>query len=116
MIEVGDGVVSTYMHNTVKPGLGKIGVLVGLESTGDKEQLDALGKQLAMHVAAAASKALPPSARIRAPARAAASGSAATAPMSLSICVPSIMRRSSLSVPGPCDASAAHAVHRHSPT
>ncbi len=58
MIEVGDGVVSTYMHNTVKPGLGKIGVLVGLESTGDKEQLDALGKQLAMHVAAANPQAL----------------------------------------------------------
>ena len=53
MLEVGNGVVSTYMHNAAKPGLGKIGVLVALESTGDAEKLDQLGKQLAMHVAAA---------------------------------------------------------------
>ncbi len=53
MIEVSEGVVSTYMHNAAKPGLGKIGVLVALESSGDKDQLDALGRQMAMHVAAA---------------------------------------------------------------
>lgn len=57
-LEVSEGVVSTYMHNALKPGLGKIGVLVALESTGDQGQLDALGKQLAMHVAAANPQAL----------------------------------------------------------
>lgn len=51
-ISVDDGVVSAYVHNQVVPGLGKIGVLVGLESTGDKDKLAELGKQIAMHVAA----------------------------------------------------------------
>jgi elongation factor Ts len=50
-IEVKDGVVASYVHNTVKPGMGKLGVIVGLESTGDKAVLAALGKQLAMHIA-----------------------------------------------------------------
>jgi elongation factor Ts len=53
LLEVGDGVVVSYVHNAVTPGLGKIGVLVGLESTGDKAALQELGKQLAMHIAAA---------------------------------------------------------------
>jgi elongation factor Ts len=53
LLEVGDGVVISYVHNSVSPGLGKIGVLVALESTGDKAALEALGKQLAMHIAAA---------------------------------------------------------------
>ena len=53
LLEVGDGVVISYVHNAVAPGLGKIGVLVALESTGDKAALEALGKQLAMHIAAA---------------------------------------------------------------
>ncbi len=57
-IEVANGVVSSYMHNALKPGLGKIGVLVALESDGDTHQLDALGKQLAMHVAAASPQAI----------------------------------------------------------
>lgn len=52
-LEVKDGVVVGYIHNAINPGLGKIGVLVALESTGDKAKLEALGKQLAMHVAAA---------------------------------------------------------------
>jgi elongation factor Ts len=52
-VTVNDGVVVGYMHNAVAPNLGKIGVLVGLESTGDKDKLEALGKQIAMHVAAA---------------------------------------------------------------
>jgi elongation factor Ts len=47
------GVVATYMHNQVKPGLGKIGVLVALKSSGDKAKLEAFGRQVAMHVAAA---------------------------------------------------------------
>ncbi|SFV32440.1 elongation factor Ts [Devosia crocina] len=51
-VSVSDGVVESYVHNAVKPGLGKIGILVALESTGDKAALSALGKQLAMHIAA----------------------------------------------------------------
>ena len=51
VLEVSDGVIGNYVHNTVKPGLGKLGVIVALESTGDKEKLAALGKQLAMHIA-----------------------------------------------------------------
>ncbi|MES2984754.1 MAG: translation elongation factor Ts [Pseudomonadota bacterium] len=46
------GIVATYIHGAVKPGMGKIGVLVALESTGDKAKLEALGKQIAMHIAA----------------------------------------------------------------
>lgn len=53
VLEVKDGVVVGYVHNAINPGLGKIGVLVALESTGDKAKLEALGKQIAMHVAAA---------------------------------------------------------------
>jgi elongation factor Ts len=41
------------MHNTIAPGLGKIGVIVALESTGDAEQLKSFGRQVAMHIAAA---------------------------------------------------------------
>ncbi len=52
-LEVRNGAVLSYVHNALAPGLGKIGVLVALESTGDSEKLGTLGKQLAMHVAAA---------------------------------------------------------------
>ncbi len=52
-VQVSDGVVATYVHAATAPGLGKIGVLVGLESTGDKDKLLALGRQIAMHIAAA---------------------------------------------------------------
>jgi elongation factor Ts len=51
-IAVSEGIVASYMHNQAAPGMGKIGVIVGLESTGDKDKLHALGKQLAMHIAA----------------------------------------------------------------
>jgi len=51
-LEVGKGVVARYLHNSVAPGLGKIAVLVALESEGDQEALAAFGKQLAMHIAA----------------------------------------------------------------
>ncbi|MEZ0224161.1 MAG: translation elongation factor Ts [Alphaproteobacteria bacterium] len=51
-LSVGQGVVATYMHNALLPNRGKIGVLVALESAGDKEKLSALGRQLAMHIAA----------------------------------------------------------------
>ncbi len=45
-------VVASYVHNAAAPGMGKIGVLVGLSSTGDREAVAAIGKQVAMHVAA----------------------------------------------------------------
>ncbi len=47
------GVVATYVHNAVSPGLGTIGVAVALKSSGDAAKLAALGRQIAMHVAAA---------------------------------------------------------------
>ncbi|HEY0625920.1 MAG TPA: translation elongation factor Ts [Allosphingosinicella sp.] len=53
VLQVQDGVVVSYVHNAAGAGLGKIGVLVALESTGDKAALESLGKQLAMHIAAA---------------------------------------------------------------
>lgn len=52
LLEVTDGVVATYIHNQVAEGLGKMGVLVAIESTGDKAALNAFGRQVAMHVAA----------------------------------------------------------------
>jgi elongation factor Ts len=53
ILEVGEGAVVSYVHNQVVPGLGKIGVLVALESAASADALQALGKQIAMHVAAA---------------------------------------------------------------
>ncbi len=53
MLAVDEGVVASYVHAAVSPGLGKIGVIVGLKSTGDKDRLAALGRQVAMHIAAA---------------------------------------------------------------
>jgi elongation factor Ts len=52
------GVVASYMHGMVAPGLGKIGVIVALESSGNPEQLKALGRQIAMHIAAANPQAI----------------------------------------------------------
>ena len=52
-ISVGSGAVVPYVHNAAAAGLGKIGVLVALESTAPADALEALGKQLAMHIAAA---------------------------------------------------------------
>jgi len=57
-LSVPEGHVASYVHNAVAPGLGKIGVLVALESKGDKAKLADLGKRLAMHVAAANPQAL----------------------------------------------------------
>jgi elongation factor Ts len=51
-LKVKDGVIGSYVHNQAAPGLGKIGVLVALESTGNKEELSAFGRLLSMHVAA----------------------------------------------------------------
>lgn len=58
VLKVGHGVVASYMHQSVKPGLGKIGVLVAVESTGDQSALEILGRQIGMHVAATAPTAL----------------------------------------------------------
>jgi elongation factor Ts len=52
VLAVNEGVVATYVHSAVSDGLGKIGVLVALESAGDKDKLNGLGRQIAMHVAA----------------------------------------------------------------
>jgi elongation factor Ts len=51
-LKVKEGVIGSYVHNQAAPGLGKIGVLVALESTGNKEELAAFGRLLSMHVAA----------------------------------------------------------------
>jgi len=58
IVEVGEGAVVPYVHNQVAPGLGKIGVLVGLESSAPAETLNELGRQIAQHVAAAHPQAL----------------------------------------------------------
>src|SRR6202012_5688295 len=60
MLAVDPGVVATYVHNAAGPELGKIGVLVALKSTADKAKLGALGRQIAMHIAAASPIALTP--------------------------------------------------------
>ncbi len=52
-VTVGNGALGSYMHNALTPGLGKIGVLVALESEADAAAFEVLGKQIAMHVAAA---------------------------------------------------------------
>jgi elongation factor Ts len=51
-LSVTDGVVASYIHNQIAPGMGKIGVLVALEGTGNKEEIANFGRMLAMHVAA----------------------------------------------------------------
>jgi elongation factor Ts len=51
-LTVNDGVIASYIHNAVTDNLGKHGVLVALESTGDKAKLEAIGRQIAMHIAA----------------------------------------------------------------
>lgn len=57
-LTVNNGVVAQYIHNATAEGLGKIGVLVALESAGDAAKLNELGRQVAMHVAAARPEAL----------------------------------------------------------
>jgi elongation factor Ts len=60
LLEVSKGVVSSYVHGSVIEGAGKMGVIVALESAGKTDELAVLGKQLAMHVAAANPQALDP--------------------------------------------------------
>jgi elongation factor Ts len=59
-LSVGKGAIGSYVHNAVIEGAGKMGVLVALESTGKADELAALGRQLAMHVAAANPQAVDP--------------------------------------------------------
>jgi elongation factor Ts len=61
VLSVGEGVVASYVHNSVGEGLGKIGVLVGLESAGKTDELSDLGRKIAMHVASANPQAVEPS-------------------------------------------------------
>jgi elongation factor Ts len=58
VLSVGSGVVATYVHNALKPGVGKIGVLVAIEGTGEMSVLETLGRQIGMHVAASRPEAL----------------------------------------------------------
>ena len=60
-LSVGKGVVASYMHNSPGDGLGRIGVIVALESTGKADELKVLGRQVAMHVAASNPQAVDPS-------------------------------------------------------
>ena len=57
-LSVGSGVIASYMHNSVEEGLGKIGVLVALESTGKADELKRFGRMVAMHVAASNPQAI----------------------------------------------------------
>ena len=59
-LSVSKGAIGSYVHNSISDGLGKIGVLVGLESTGQADELVALGRLIAMHIAAANPQALDP--------------------------------------------------------
>ncbi|PTQ11610.1 elongation factor Ts [Sphingomonas oleivorans] len=58
VLDVSEGAIVPYVHNAAAPGLGKIGVLVALEGNAPVEKIEALGKQLAMHIAAASPQAL----------------------------------------------------------
>jgi elongation factor Ts len=60
-LSVGKGAIGTYVHNSVSDGLGRIGVLVALESTGKSDELKAFGRMVAMHVASANPQAIDPS-------------------------------------------------------
>ncbi|WP_273755308.1 translation elongation factor Ts [Bartonella sp. MM73XJBT.G] len=57
-LSVENGVIATYIHNSVADGLGKLGVLVAIETTGNKEAALAFGRQVAMHIAATSPLAL----------------------------------------------------------
>jgi elongation factor Ts len=61
LLEVAEGVVSSYIHGAVIEGAGKMGVIVALESSGKADELAVLGRQLAMHVAATNPQAIDPS-------------------------------------------------------
>jgi elongation factor Ts len=59
-LSVGKGAIASYVHNAVSDGLGRIGVIVALESAGDDDELKAFGRMVAMHVASANPQAIDP--------------------------------------------------------
>ena len=61
LLEVSKGIVASYVHNAVIDGAGKMGVIVALESAGNADELAALGRQIAMHVASSNPLAIDPS-------------------------------------------------------
>jgi elongation factor Ts len=60
-LSVANGIIGSYIHNAVEEGLGKIGVMVALESSGKSDELKRFGRMLAMHVAASNPQAIEPS-------------------------------------------------------
>ena len=60
-LSVGNGVIASYLHNSVVEGLGKIGVIVALESAGKSDELKRFGRMVAMHIAASNPQAIDPS-------------------------------------------------------
>lgn len=60
-LSVGKGAIASYVHNAVSDGLGRIGVIVALESTGKNDELKTFGRMVAMHVASANPQAIDPS-------------------------------------------------------
>jgi elongation factor Ts len=60
-LSVGKGAIASYVHNAVSDGLGRIGVIVALESAGKADELKAFGRMVAMHVASANPQAIDPS-------------------------------------------------------
>jgi elongation factor Ts len=60
-LSVGKGVIASYVHNSVDEGLGKIGVLIALDSTGKADELKRFGRMVAMHIAASNPQAIDPS-------------------------------------------------------
>jgi elongation factor Ts len=58
VLHVQSGVVATYVHGALRPGLGKIGVLVAIEAPSELSALETLGRQIGMHIAAARPDAL----------------------------------------------------------
>ena len=60
-LSVGRGAITSYVHNSVADGLGRIGVIVALESAGDVDELKSFGRMVAMHVASANPQAIDPS-------------------------------------------------------
>jgi elongation factor Ts len=60
-VSVGKGTIASYVHNSVSDGLGRIGVIVALESSGKEDELKTFGRMVAMHVASANPQAIDPS-------------------------------------------------------
>ena len=66
-LSVSKGAIGSYLHNSVSDGLGRIGVIVALESSGKEDELKTFGRMVAMHVASANPQAIDPSGLVRDP-------------------------------------------------